>query len=311
MSRFAAWLVCAFITVVVAVASAQPGAAKDVDAAAAIGLAKQAKDKYDQGEWKGALDLFDAAEARAHSPVLVLYAARCRRNLGELVEARRLFKRVADEPLGPSAPAPFREAQINAAADLAAIDKRIPVLIIDRRRAPDNWTVTVDGVAVSAPQLSLDPGRHRIEAGSGRFEREVALDEAARVTVIIEPSGASSGADASGGGDDAPMASEEVDFGASIGPGLITAGLGAAGLGVGVALRVLALNKVSGVKDRCDGNQCLAQDAAEVDSAVAFQTVSTVLFAVGGTAVAAGVVLMIVLPQGDDTPTTALELRPG
>jgi len=36
-----------------------------------------------------------------------------------------------------------------------------------------------------------------------------------------------------------------------------------------------------------------------------------VLFAVGGTAVAAGVVLMIVLPQGDDTPTTALELRPG
>ena len=108
-----------------------------------------------------------------------------------------------------------------------------------------------------------------------------------------------------------PPADEGGGFGASIGPGLIVLGVGAAGVGVGVALRVVALGKVQGVKDRCEGNQCLAEDAEEIETAETFQTISTVLFAVGGAAVATGIVLLIVLPEDEDDASMGLDVRPG
>ncbi|MEQ9319906.1 MAG: hypothetical protein RIF41_12155, partial [Polyangiaceae bacterium] len=256
-------------------------------------------------------ELFEKAEAKAHSPVLLLYAARCHQNLGELIAARQLYKRVVDEPLGPDAPAPFVAAQKDAAADLEAMERRIPLVVIDRGAAPKDWRVTVDGVAVDVGEVPVDPGEHVVRAGDGAFERRLVIEEGARITVAIE--GASKDPVAPAPAPVGPSAprSEGGGFGASIGPGLIVLGVGAAGVGAGVALRVMALGKVSGVKERCDGNQCLAEDAAEIETAETFQTVSTVLFAVGGAAVATGIVLMIVLPEDEGDASLGLDLRPG
>jgi hypothetical protein len=298
-------------------AIAQPA---DNDAKAAVDLAREAKAKYDQGQWRGALELFHGAEAKAHSPVLVLYAGRCHRNLGELVAAKQLYERVVAEPLGDKAPQPFLDAQKDAAADLEALAARIPTLVIDRSAVPTSWQITVDDVTARGGEVAVDPGKHLVRASDGTrvaFEREVMAAEGGRITVRIEPSKNEAapapvpGAPAAGATTDGG----EGGFGTSIGPGLLTLGLGAAGVGVGVGLRVAALSQVSAVKDRCVGTQCLAEDAAEVDSAETLQTVSTVLFSVGGAAMATGIVLLIVLPEDTPAeqaaPSVSLDLRPG
>lgn len=305
----------AIVLMLLGLCSSTPAMGQTSEAKEAVELAREAKQAFDQSQWRGALELFEKAEAKAHSPVLLLYAARCHRNLGELIAARQLYKRVVDEPLGPNAPAPFVAAQKDAADDLAELEGRIPVVVIDRASAPEDWRVTVDGVAVEGDEVPVDPGSHVVRAGDGAFERRVVIDEGAQITVAIEASGADAkGAPAaapsnSGGPDVGP--SDGGGFGASIGPGLIVLGVGAAGVGAGVALRVMALSKVSGVKERCEGNRCLAEDASEIETAETYQTVSTVLFAVGGAAVATGIVLLIVLPEDEEDASVGLDLRPG
>jgi len=293
-------------------ARAQQAQHPSADAATAVSLAKEAKGKYDRGEWRGALDLFEAAEKRAHSPVLVLYAARCRRNLGQLVAARQLFNQVASEPLGPNAPAPFTAAKREAVTDLKAISARIPILVIDRAAAPSSWRVSVDGVIAVEDQIAVDPGRRIVRAGSAgtnSFEREIVVEEGAKVTVTIR-NGAANATQPSNN-TDAPLAGDDVAFAASVGPGLIALGAGTVGVGVGVGLRVVGLNKVSAVKDRCDGNQCLAEDAAEIEEAETLQTVSSVLFAVGAAGIVTGVALMIALPENAPATPVALTLGLG
>ena len=161
MTRLIAALLLALGLLLPSPVWAQGSAAKE-----AVELARKAKEAFDQSQWRGALELFEQAEAKAHSPVLLLYAARCHRNLGELIAARQLFKRVIDEPLGPDAPEPFKAAQSDAAADLEAVEGRIPVVVLDRSAAPKDWRVTVDGVAVDSDEVPVDPGEH-VRPGRG------------------------------------------------------------------------------------------------------------------------------------------------
>lgn len=284
-------------------ALAQPAS----DTQTAVALARDAKEKYDQGDWQGALELFEAAEAKAHSPVLLLYAARCNRNLGRLLRARELLTQVTSEALGPTPPSPFVTAQKDAAADLQALEARIPKLVIDRSAAPASWVVALDGDTVETNEVEVDPGEHVVTAAGGAFEKKVTALEGATVTVIVTPP--SSPRPAPPPPPPAPVVPAPSDDALLLAPGLSLLGLGVIGLAVGVGLRVTALEKVSDVKDRCIGGSCLAADEAEIDDAVTLETVSTVLFAVGGAAAATGVVLLIVLPGGGDD--VSLDVRPG
>lgn len=259
-------------------------------------LAREAKAKYDQGDWAGALALFESAEALAHSPVLLLYAARCQRNLGKLARARELLERVVAEKLASDAPAPFVNAQKDAAGDLQALEARIPKIIINRGEAPASWVVEIDGVRVER-ELEVEPGNHRVvakEGGEMRFEREVAVAEGASVTVAVRAAGRAPGAMAPP--DPHP---DEASSAVLLVPGLVALGVGTVGVGIGVALRAMALETVSDVKDRCIEGRCLESDEAEIEDAETLQTASTILFVAGGALAATGVVLLIVLP-GDD-----------
>jgi len=285
-------------------------------AAQANQLAREAKAEYDQGDWAAALKLFESAESKAHSPVLLLYAARCQRNLGKLVRARELLRLIIDEKLPATAPAPFVSAQQDAAGDIEALQARIPKIVIDRARAPAAWQITVDGSVANDETIFVDPGTHLVLAREGtieRFRQDVELAESESRTITIG-TGTTSGPLAEGTTpvDSAkPTADAPAGNGtAAIAAGAVLLAVGAVGLGVGVGLRVAALSKFSEVEDRCIGNSCLASDAEEVDDAETLQTVSTVLFAAGGAMAATGVILLIVQPGTSDEPAVSLDLRP-
>lgn len=75
-------------------------------------------------------------------------------------------------------------------------------------------------------------------------------------------------------------------------PAYVALGVGGAGIAVGAVAGVLALSQAADVKSRCDGDRCLASDAASKDAAYTKGWVSTIGFGVGAAGVAVGVVLL-------------------
>ncbi len=82
-------------------------------------------------------------------------------------------------------------------------------------------------------------------------------------------------------------------------PGAIALGVGGAFVGVGAVTGIMAFTKIADIKSRCrpDGH-CLKADQPEASTARTLTTVSTVGFVVGGVALAAGAVLLVVRPGG-------------
>jgi hypothetical protein len=273
------------------------------DAQSAIVLAKEAKDHYDRGEWKTALDLFVAAEGRAHSPVLLLYVARCRRNLGELVAAREQYRSVANAALAADAPAPFRTAKEDAAADLRALEGRIPLLTIDRSALPPAAVIDVDGRVLTPGELGsatpVDPGLRIVRAtldGKELTRGEVTMVEGTPTTLRLTPPAPQPIDRATGPRPiEKPITPEanepSVVFDVV---GVIALSLGAGGLGAGIGMRVAAFDIIEDVRARCDAGVCLPEDEAEVERAVDLETFSTVAFVAGGVLAATGITFLIV-----------------
>lgn len=80
--------------------------------------------------------------------------------------------------------------------------------------------------------------------------------------------------------------------------GLITAGVGVVALGVGSYLALDAKSSYSSAKDQCDGNDCPKGPYDDIQDARSQGTVATIVFAVGGAALATGAVLWIAAPSG-------------
>src|SRR5580700_919246 len=117
--RAARWLM---VPVVLACASA--GRADPIDEptrAAARAAAEDALARFDRGDYTGALDLFNRADALVHAPTLGLMAARCLEKLGRLVEASERYLAVTKVQLDPGAPASQAKAQVTAEQERAAL----------------------------------------------------------------------------------------------------------------------------------------------------------------------------------------------
>ena len=303
------WMVCAASLAISSwalPALAQPAA----DVGTAVTLARDAKERYDAGDWQGALVLFEAAEKKAHSPVLGLYIARCQRQVGRWLLAREVYSRVAAEELAPNAPEPFVNARSDARRELEVLEGRIPRVTFELVGIPAEATVELDGVVVARGDLTtpmrLDPGSHVAVATSrgGELARiQFVADEGRTSQVRLEVRAATKASP--------PRAAPPRKTPGSYVPGVVLLGAGVAGLAAGTVTRVVAFQKVADVEGRCFGNRCLAADESEIGTAETLQTVSTVCFVVGGAAAAAGVVLLIVRPGGTDAPSAALRLSPG
>lgn len=256
-------------------------------------LGEQALDAHAHGRFAEAFERFETAEKIAHSPVLVLWMARSKRALGELVAARALYDRVATEELPADASAKWQSARDDARAELALLDKKIPHLRVELSGAPPRTSLEIDGrAAVAAEDVALDPGDHTVTAtppGAARIRRSVHLAEGDRPRTLTLRFGRSG----------------------SLVPGGVTLGVGLASLAAGAVTGGVALSLAASVKDHCVGQRCLASDRGKADGADALARASTGLFIAGGVVSAVGVTLLVVRPgSSSDAPNASFEIGP-
>jgi hypothetical protein len=163
-------------------ARAEPGAETQ-----AIELGRAALDAYARGAWAEAHAAFQAAEGLAHSPVFVLYMARCSRNSGRLLEARELLRKVAAERLPADAPGPWLQATVTAHSELGSLQQLIPSVVVRTVHGPPLTSGTIDGrPAIFSEQereFELDPGQHALAAGA--LSRTLQLVEGRRRVPLI------------------------------------------------------------------------------------------------------------------------------
>ncbi|MEJ7732471.1 MAG: hypothetical protein WKG00_25110 [Polyangiaceae bacterium] len=270
-------------------------------------LANKALAQFEAGAYRRAGDLFEKADALCHSPMLLVYAARSRTRLGELVLANDLYQQALDEPIGPTLSRPFLEAIEAARTDKKALWSRLPLveLVVT---GPPRTAVRghLDGhpfeLAKMAEPLVLDAGEHHFELvapGYQRAKRVIHLVEGQRLrldfALAVEPGEAPSSL---------PPVERWLPVAASFGVGI-------AGLAVGTVTGIVAATEASGIEDGCVDDSCLASDAARASVAGTLGTVSTVAFIVGAAGVGAGVGLLLFHRPGTEPPRTSLRVGPG
>lgn len=255
----------------------------------AIVAGREGLDAHSRGDWKACEEHFARANELMHSPVFVVYLARCKNRLDKLLEARALYDSVITETLPEDAPPPWQEAKRDAERERDALVGATPALLIRLVDTPEGAQVTLDdrAVAVGEP-VAVDPGTHRVVLvvnGEGVSERQIVSARGGGETLIELHM---------------PSEDDEAEPSGSIAPGVVLVGVGGIGLLLGTVFGALALDREAEVKDSCNGTQCPSSSEPIKEEAETFSHVSTAGFVIGGVAAAVGVVLLIWRPGGGD-----------
>ncbi len=164
--RRLAWCLCALLALSASGrALAQAGESEATRAASARALFDDGVKLADQGQWKGAADRFGRALALHDSPVIAYNLASALQELGRLVEASELLRRVQAHPEADA------DLHKSAQSALAAIEPRLARITLHAQgRKPDD-VIAIDGRTLLAAQLDvaipIDPGSHVASAKRG------------------------------------------------------------------------------------------------------------------------------------------------
>jgi hypothetical protein len=184
--------------------------------------------------------------------------------------------------------------------------------------------VTVDGQVIAdhldGSALAVDPGAHEFTfetAGMPPLTETIILHEGEkdrRETVLLggaQPARAPVEATPQEPGSDQTTSSAPPGTGNTQRIiGLVTGGVGVAGLAVGTIFGILASSSWKSAQSDCPGHTgCGSQAMNEHSTAVTDATVSTVGFIAGGVLAATGVVLYLTAPKSG-APQVGLEARP-
>jgi hypothetical protein len=210
---------------------------------------------------------------------------------------------------------------------IAAVEPRLSRLKIELSPGSDVSTLEVklDGNVVGRPTLGVaipvDPGTHRVAASaSGKRAWETSIDiPTGPVEIVValpaltdapaEPlAPATPGASSRPGSDRSPASNTQRILAYGLG------GLGLVGVGIGTVFGLKAISKNDESNERgCVGNECSASAGALREDAQSAGTLSTVAFAVGGAALAGGVVLFLTAPNSkaeDSRPVARIAFAP-
>jgi hypothetical protein len=266
-------------------------------------LGHQALEAFELGDYDTALSGFQLAESSAHSPVFVLYQARCRLKLGQLVRARDLFRQVAEETLSADAPEAWQRAKQEGRRELERVEASIASVVLVMGSAgarPFNIKYSDQTLRLNAHRLELDlaPGSYgftavdakgntayqQVELTAGERERRVVFEfprRAPRTAAIVNQRHAQLPPSPPPGRD------EKVNnWGA-----LTALGLGMAATTFGIAAGTVALVKARDIKSRCTDNRCPASEVNNVEAARDWGNLSSIGFAVGVVGLGTGLLL--------------------
>lgn len=306
-----AWRVLALAAALTFSLHATHASAEEVSAdskAAARDLAIEGIQLAQSGKCEEALPPLERAEKLYHAPTILTWIGECQLQLGRLVEGTENLNRVAREQLAAGSPAAYATAQERARKLSAEATPRIAKLTIDLTPAHvEGLTITIDGAPVSTALVGAprptDPGEHTIVVtapGYRRIEQAVELSEGAKesvqLTLVIDPN-APKEPTKTPPAEAAPTATSSGSTQRTW--GWITVGVGGAllaGGGVTGMMAIGAKNELS-----CANNLCSSQDDIDkLSEANTLALTSTILFGVGGAAVATGVILL--LTGSDEAP---------
>jgi len=279
-------------------------------------------EKYQRGDYPGALAAFQGADDIMGVPTTGLELAKAQAKLGLLVEALEKLARVRNYPVTAGEPAPYAQAREQAEALVIEVTARIPSLEIAIVELPAGTSaeVTIDGTALppamaKLPQ-KLNPGPHRVSvkaAGFAAYEQEVTLQEQEhrRLEVELQPGAAGAPAEppAPAAAPAAPrppppaMAPEQAEEPAAVPPlAWVAFGVGAAGLVAGTVAGAMALSQISTLQDECPDKQCEPGKDADIDRTTTTAHVATAGFVVAGVGAAVGLILVLTADSGAAEP---------
>jgi hypothetical protein len=293
-------------------ALAQTG--NDADKSTARTLGQEGQDALDKGNFQLALDLFLRADRLYHAPTLALGAARAQVGLKRLVSAQESYNRMLREGLPPSPSPAFKQALLDAERELAALEPRIPFLLLTVVGATEP-RIELDGEPFPSAALgvkrAIDPGKHQVKAGAAGFkEAEVSFEiqerESKPIHIKLErdpkaltpvptapTASAPPAASSTPPAPSTPPALPPSSSGART-AGWISLGLGGVGLAVGSVAGLVAMDRRRTLVDSCGGDErCPASSLDARDRFRSAANFSTVGFGVGLLGLAVGIPLLL------------------
>lgn len=321
-------VVCALLlTLLSSVAHAVPTAE---DKESARNLFRMGDEKYQAGDYDGALTSFKAADAIMRLPTTGLEVGRTLMKLNRLIEAREKLRSVAqlepedgEEDVQEAARDEARSLFKKLGDDIPSLQVR---LLVPGDDDVEDFSVTVDGERLPSEAALLprrvDPGKHRVVVEAEGYtteERTVTLNISQAFVLEVELVREARG-DGESPPDPAPRRPEaetSPEESASDGSGLMALsavmfGVGGASLVVGACTGVFTLVEASELEESCPDKRCLSDEEDQLDKTVTLSHISTATLVAGGALVAVGLVALVVAATGDDGgPDAAFIVGPG
>lgn len=295
----------------------------DQTRATARQLGEEGAALFAAGDHAGALKKYEVAYALVPVTTLGVRIARSLDKLGKLLAAEAKYRAVLAMDLPANAPAVHVEAKEQARAELAALEKRIPRIVVEPEgdADADGTTIAIDGTDIPRgawkTKRAVDPGPHRIVLvrGDRQTVKDVRVEEGETLRVGLAAPGAvqppTAATTAPPAASSPPPASHTEprprppsDDGTRRTVGYVALGVGAAGLVLGAYGGLSALSKKGSLDERCkDG--CPPSAFDDLDRYDTARTLSTVGFLVGAAGTTAGVLLLFTdVGKGSSTRTS-------
>jgi len=276
------------------VAYAQPSDPRQLAATQkqeALRLADEGMRLYDNGDFAGARERFERAEAIIELPTFTLQKGRSLERLGQWNEALKAYRRVAARELPKDAPFQHHGARKDAERSVELLAPKVPRMTIFLP-AGKTAEIFVDGrsagTASSEPML-VDPGEHVIEARSTNGEiarKSVVARVSESLAVELNPQ--------------LPGAAAPPDSGATsifVILGYVGIGLSGVSLAVTLGTGITAINLRSELDDACPERRCAPDRSGDVDTYDALRwSAGTFLFA-GAAFAGAGIISLLLDPE--------------
>lgn len=297
-------------------------------ASVAIRHAYAGRERFEAGDYRGALAEFEQSKALAISPVVELFIARSQRALGHWLLARQSYRACLSVPPDPDNVA-WTEAQKSGVEELAELEKMVPrvSVVAPRLAGTEEVYLRIDGVTYPWPAgrgVELDPGAHVLVATFSDQSYSVRIvlspSEEAEVSLPFVPSRAAPPARKA----ETPPSPQPITRGdakdspRSLAPFIVGSfALAGAGVVFGTVAGILTLEKAGAVREFCGtaGNSCpnnLPEDpdmARMREEALGWSTASTVGFVAAGVSAATGGILLLI--QSSSRSTSSLGLMVG
>lgn len=327
--RARTWFGAVLAAAMLAAPAAHAQSAADKESARS--LMQQGDDAVAAKDLAAALRAYESAHAIMNVPTTGLEVARTQAALGMLLEAQASAESVTRMAKVAGESPAFERARTDAARMVEELTRRVPSLQLEivGPADPSRVEVRIDGnivppAARSAP-VRVNPGK-RVVLGTLAGHRdalvEVAVEERDRSTVRLRLDEAPAAVAPPPVASPAPPAAIDTvtpdaprsSWSAQRTAALVVGGVGMVGIGVGVVFGLVAQSKNDDARTPANcptTTQCYPQGKALLDDAGSAATVSTIAFAAGGAALAAGVVLFVTAPTRRAGATTSVRVVPG